>query len=376
MERKLLFVGVDVDDQSFHFAAVTEAGDLVIESSSRPNAAALGRQFKKLQERGYELKICYEATYLGFSLYRRLKEDGFQCEVIAPTSIPRSPGPRVKTDRIDSYKLASFFQKGLLHVTQPPTLEQEAHRDLLRSRGFLVEQSVRTRQHILSICRRLGLHYQQTSEKGGVSKNWTQRHHAWLEAQVNDLENPHFQGILKSMLISLQQIMEQIAFLDHQIESLAETQTYAPSVAALRCYRGVDTLLAMTLITEIVDINRFVHPRKIVSYAGMDIAEYSSGGKERKFSMTKMGNRYIRTALVEACQSALNPPGISRALAVRRSSLDPRYTQIADRCMNRLHKKGTRLLYLGKPRNKVKTACAREMIGFVWESLREARKVA
>jgi hypothetical protein len=40
---------------------------------------------------------------------------------------------------------------------------------------------------------------------------------------------------------------------------------------------------------------------------------------------------------------------------------------IADRCMRRLNKKGNRLLLAGKHPNKVKVACAREMVGFVWE---------
>jgi len=42
---------------------------------------------------------------------------------------------------------------------------------------------------------------------------------------------------------------------------------------------------------------------------------------------------------------------------------------IADRCLRRLNKKGNRLLLAGKHPNKVKVACAREMVGFVWESL-------
>ncbi len=58
----------------------------------------------------------------------------------------------------------------------------------------------------------------------------------------------------------------------------------------------------MTLITEIGNIRRFKHPNKLTSYCGLDVAEYSSGGKEKKFGITKMGNRQIRTAAIESCQ--------------------------------------------------------------------------
>jgi hypothetical protein len=44
-------------------------------------------------------------------------------------------------------------------------------------------------------------------------------------------------------------------------------------------------------------------------------------------------------------------------------------TKQGDRCLRRLNRKGNRLLLAGKHPNKVKVACAREMVGFVWESL-------
>jgi transposase len=50
------------------------------------------------------------------------------------------------------------------------------------------------------------------------------------------------------------------------------------------------------MITEIGDIQRFPHPRQLVSWVGMDIREYSSGGKHNRFGITKHGNRHLRTA--------------------------------------------------------------------------------
>ena len=89
----------------------------------------------------------------------------------------------------------------------------------------------------------------------------------------------------------------------------------------------------MGLILELGDITRFSHPRKLTSYAGMDLREYSSGGKERKYSMSKMGNSHIRTTVVEACQGAKLKPKISRSLKNRRDGIPAKYTEVADRCM-------------------------------------------
>ena len=125
----------------------------------------------------------------------------------------------------------------------------------------------------------------------------------------------------------------------------------------------------MLLILEIGDPKRFPHPKKLVSFAGLDIAEYSSGGREFRFGMTKMGNKHIRRILTESVQSAARPAILSAGVKKRRTGIELKYTEVADRCMKRLSKKSSRLLHRGKPANKVKAACARELLCFVWESL-------
>jgi hypothetical protein len=103
----------------------------------------------------------------------------------------------------------------------------------------------------------------------------------------------------------------------------------------------------------------------------MDIREYSSGGKHNRFGITKPGNRFLRTAFVEANQRGYRTTKISQRLRARRKNTDAELVSIADRCLKRLNKKGNRLLIAGKHPNKVKVACAREMVGFVWESLQK-----
>ena len=80
----------------------------------------------------------------------------------------------------------------------------------------------------------------------------------------------------------------------------------------------------------------------------------------------------MRTALVEACQMFSTSKSPSKRKQALRRGVDPRYIKIADRCQERLYTKGHRLLAKEKPRNKVKVACAREMIGFIWEAMKIA----
>ena len=77
-------------------------------------------------------------------------------------------------------------------------------------------------------------------------------------------------------------------------------------------------------------------------------------------------------AFIEANQRGYRSARLGKDLKARRANSTPEYIAIADRCLRRLNKKGNRLLLAGKHPNKVKVACAREMVGFIWESLNRA----
>ena len=86
--------------------------------------------------------------------------------------------------------------------------------------------------------------------------------------------------------------------------------------------------------------------------SGLDVKEYSSGGKEKKFGITKMGNHRIRTTAVESCQKSSAEYRISKRLKADRKGQPQKIIDIADRCMKRLRKKSLRLQYANKHINK------------------------
>lgn len=363
----IFFIAVDVDDNSFHGCGLNRETGETREFISRPNVGHLIKKLEIFKKDGFTIRICYEATYLGFSLQRELVKQGYDCDVIAPSLIPERAGKRVKTDRLDCQKMAEYFANGQLTTVHVPSMEEESIRDLVRARKFLAGQMSAMKIFISSTCRRMGLNYAE-GEKSGKHK-WTKQYRAWLAKKIK--ERPHrAQEVNLTMLLQqLDQMAERIELYDREIEIFAQSEAYSERVKALGCYRGIETLTAMTLITELGDIRRFKHPKQLCSYAGMELMEYSSGGHERRYRMSKMGNRHIRTSVVEACQLASSIPQVGKALKERRSVANEKYVDIADRCMNRLYKKSQRLLHKGKMANKVKVACARELLCFVWESL-------
>lgn len=368
MSQKIIYVGVDVDDNSFHATALFPETGEVLEYKTKPTFTSLVTKLTDLKGKFPDiiLKICYEATYIGFTLKRDLESAGFDCVVVAPSSIPRTHGSQVKTDRVDAGKLAQYYAAGILTIVTVPEKEMESDRDLMRTRQFILHQLAEVRTHIQSLLRRNGLNYK--SETGNKS-HWTKHHMVWIEKQIKE----SFGSLKKNLELLIQQmkwLKHTLTEYDKSAEELAKTEKYQKKVNSLICYHGVKNIFAMVMITEIGDIKRFAHPNQLSSWVGFDVREYSSGGKQNRFGITKHGNRYLRTAFVEANQRLPRNRQIHHDLKMRRKEIDPALVAIADRYLDRVCKKGNRLLYAGKHPNKVKVACAREMVGFVWESLR------
>ena len=371
--NNIMYVGLDVDDNAFHGCGIFEkdGNEQILEFKVKPNIGALMQKLGNFKKECFHLKVCYEATYLGYSLARDLEKRGVDCEVIAPSSIPRAADKTAKTDRIDSRDLARFYKNGLVKIVTIPDEAMEKTRDLIRSRQFIGQQIRDLKRHILSTCRRVGLNYREGSANNKASY-FTDMHIRWLEAEANKQGNEHLKFNMRMLLGQMGQFENQLESYRIEIENIARSPEYKKKVQSLVCYRGIDILTAMVLILELGDIARFSHPRKLMSYAGMDLREYSSGGKERRYSMSKMGNAHIRTAVIESCQRTKITPYASQKLKKRRDGISIEFINIADRCMKRLYKKSNHMIHAGKPMNKIKVACAREMLCFMWESLRLA----
>lgn len=205
MVRNLLFVGVDVDEKSFNVTIVSKNTSEIKQFKCISTSSALCKKIDKLKKENDVIKICYESTYLGFSLCRKLREYGYECQVIASSLIPDTPGNKVKTDRIDSKRLAIYYMQGLLTVINIPDEEDEANRDLIRSRAFLVQKLKALKTHITSICKRMNIDFKNETNS---TRYWTKEHRSWLDKKVKELSNPHYLRInLESLLMTMDQLM-------------------------------------------------------------------------------------------------------------------------------------------------------------------------
>lgn len=355
------FVGLDVHADSITAAILPPEGkEEVITMSS--DLMKVRRLFRRLAEKA-PLRACYEASGAGFVLQRVLARDGFHCDVIAPSLIPRKPGDHRKTDRLDAMMLARLYRSGHLTAVHVPGEDQEALRRLLRLRTTYQLDCTATKQRILGTLRYHGFIFTE-----GKS-TWTKKHRQWLSTLRGTLQGP-LQTALALELEHLEYLEAKRQALDTELERYALAPLYRSRVEALMCLRGVKALTALTLLAEIDDVRRFATPGGLMAYFGLVPSEHSSGLKEHRGHITKAGNTHARRLLVEAAWNNRHRAAAELILNRRRQGQPPAVVAIALKAQHRLHKKFWRLDQR-KHRHVAITAVARELCGFVWAILKE-----
>jgi transposase len=164
--------------------------------------------------------------------------------------------------------------------------------------------------------------------------------------------------------------------LERQIEAIAQQAPYRTPVGWLRCFRGFDTLGALTVLIEIGDFPRFGHPRGLMAYLGLVPSEASTGEEARRGSITKAGNTHARRVLVEAAWHYRHPPCLGKALTRRSQGQPPEVLAQAWRAQQRLHRRYRHLVGHGKRPPVAVVAIARELVGFLWAALMQGAPAA
>jgi Transposase IS116/IS110/IS902 family len=154
-----------------------------------------------------------------------------------------------------------------------------------------------------------------------------------------------------------------------ELEPWAAREPLAPAVARLGCYRGIAELTGLVLAAEVVDWRRFPSARAFMGFTGLVPAEYSSGERTRRGSITKAGSAAARTALIEAAWSYRFRPAIGVTLRRRQHDADPQTLARSWRAQRRLYARYKAMTARGKPAAVAVTAMARELAGFVWAEM-------
>lgn len=362
--EKIVYVGLDVHADTIAVAIADDGrnGEIRFHGVIDNTADSVRRLTKRLVATNTDPTFCYEAGPCGYGLHRLLTKLGFDCAVVSPAMIPRRTGDRIKTDRRDAEMLARLWRAGELTPVWTPDEEQEAMRDLIRSRKQSLDALKIAKQQLQSFLLRHGLRYTRPTY-------WTKMHWRW----INDLRKfrfPHQQLAFEELKRTIRQIEERISTLDKAIEDAVKDWRFGDLVDALRSLRGVNTTIAATLAAEIGDISRFENPRQLMAWLGLVPSEHSSGSTVRRGRITKTGNALARTMMVEASWSYRHPAREGQPYLKRCQHQPQEIKDIGWKAQTRLCKRYRDLSKTGKPQPRVLTAVARELAGFIWDIAR------
>jgi len=298
MNYTTVYVGMDVHKETFTLCCYTNEQ----EKAEYPQKVN-GHYSKVLNYINAMRKHCgddavfvcgYEAGCLGFTLYHQLTEHNVDCVILAPTTMPQPQGKKkVKTDKRDAMLIARCLAHKDYSPVHIPTDIDEQVKEFIRMRDDHKLALKKVKQQIIAFCLRHDYRYTE-----GKS-NWTEKHLQWLRSLEPD---GMYAEILEEYLLTYEYLTSKLEMLESRIKELAELDEYKESVQKLRCFIGIDTITALSLVVEVGDFNRFATAGHFMSYIGLTPGEDSSGQDQNLLGITKAGNRHLRKLLSESSQ--------------------------------------------------------------------------
>jgi len=357
MANSISLVGLDVHAAQTHAAVLDlSTGELRRRRLSVP----AGEVVAFLASLPGPVRAVYEAGPTGFGLARAGREIGIDVQVVAPGKIPRAAGDRVKTDKRDAERLVRLLAAGELHFAFVPTVADEQFRDLIRAIEDVRGDLMRARHRLSKMLLRREIRW------NGPGAAWTITHMNWLRSlRFDDVCS---QATLLDYLSSVEMLLARRKTLLVALEQAIPDTQHAPVIAALRCFRGIDTLSAAGLCAEVGDWTRF-RPKQLSGFLGVVPSERTSDSKRRQGAITKTGSSHARRLLVEAAHHYRHQPAIGVTLAKRQQGQDPRVIAVSWRAQHRINQRWRNLHgQRHKPAGVVAIACARELAAFCWEA--------
>ena len=284
-------IGLDLGDRTSRYCVVDEQGEVILEGSVATTESALRSWVE-------EMGACVVAMEVGTHspwVSRLLKECGQQVIVANARRVRLIIESSRKNDRLDARTLARLarMDAALLAPIRHRSAQAQQHLIMIRARAALVETRTKLVNTVRGMVKATGKRLRKCSAR------------SMGPAAARQIDDALAQ-VIKPLLASIESISGQIQQYDRQIVEVAKQY---PEVARLDQVWGVGTLIALTYVLTIEDPGRFERSRDVGCYLGLRPRQRQSGARSPELGISKEGDRYLRTLLVQAAHYILGPFG-------------------------------------------------------------------
>jgi transposase len=291
--QQKLTIGLDLGDRNSWYCVLDEAGTVQLEQRVHTNTKALQQVFSAMPASRIALEIGTHSPWIS----RLLSQLGHEVIVANARKVRLIGESRRKDDRLDAQTLARLarIDPELLYPAKHRSAQAQADLMMIRARAGLV----RARTGLVNTARGLAKSYGERL-RGCNVRNMNAEKAAGL--------SPELQRALEPLLSAIEELSERICEYNDRIEALA--QASYPQVELLKQIKGVGTLIALTFLLTLEDPHRFGRSRDVGGYLGLQPGRRNSGDSEPQLHISKEGDPYLRTLLVQGAQHILGPFGI------------------------------------------------------------------
>jgi transposase len=290
-EQKLT-IGVDLGDRWSFYCVLDEAGEILLEQKVATTPEAIQQTFAKIPRSLIALETGTHSPWVS----RLLTELGHRTLVAHAQKVQLITKSTRKDDRHDARTLARLarIDPELLGPVRHRSAQAQIHLTVIRARAELV----RARTALVNAARGLVKSYGLRLPKCGTEQV-SRELAAGLCTELRE--------VLEPLLKEVESLNERIQEYDARIEKIAK-ESY-PHVALLKQVKGVGTQIALTYVLTLEDPHRFRKSRDVGCFLGLRPGRRNSGQSEPQKHISKEGDRYLRTMLVQGAHYILGPFG-------------------------------------------------------------------
>jgi transposase len=285
-------IGVDLGDRWSFYWVLDEAGKIILEQKVATTPEAMKQTFGKIPRSLIALETGTHAPWAS----RLLTELGHEVLVAHAQKVERITKSNRKDDRRDARTLARLARMDpeLLGPVRHRSAQAQIHLTVIRARAELVS----ARTALVNAARGLVKSYGQRLPKCGTYQ---------VNEKLAEGVSAELRDVLAPLLREVESLNERIKEYDERMEKIA--QEVYPEVSWLKQVKGVGTQMALTYVLTIEDPYRFEKSREVGCFLGLKPGRRNSGNSEPQKKISKEGDRYLRTMMVQGAHYILGPFG-------------------------------------------------------------------